>query len=91
MDEVLSTWDFEHFEGIGTLDITTKKDDTLTIEFQGGGDLEAVSGTFWVTGGTGPYDGFQGEGTYFGVPDTCHPMPPDCDGFYVDFTFTDLD
>ena len=101
--------DFEDptlFWNSGTLTITTKKDDEVSISFAGYSKGETVQGDFWVIDGTGFYEGLEGGGTYEGIPDTCYlpcepfvdpecplffPMP-DCDGFYVDFTFgTDSD
>jgi hypothetical protein len=87
----------------GTLMITTKKGDEMSIGFAGYSTGETVQGNFWVTGGDGAYEDLTGGGTYAGITDTCdvcNPFTdpdcntyyfymPDCDGFYVDFTFTD--
>ena len=93
---------FGPFSNIGTLTITTKKGDRLSIAFEGFVDMvmENVWGTFGVTSGTGVYEGFTGSGSFDGTADhcdlPCDPFSdpkcvrikePDCDGFYVDFTF----
>ena len=87
----------------GTLTITTKKGDEVLIGFSGMSDEETVTGTFQVTSGTGVYEDLIGAaGDYEGIADECDlpcdPLSdpncvyiedPDCDGFYVDFTFAD--
>jgi hypothetical protein len=94
--------DLTEFLNFGILTITTKKGDAVVIDFSGSSDNETVQGTFEVTGGTGAYQGFTGGGAYEGIADEC-VLPcdptqpgcgpifdmPDCEGFYVDFTFTD--
>jgi hypothetical protein len=104
MNELLIP-DFEHptlFWNSGTLTITTKKGDEVSIDFAGYSTGETVQGNFWVTGGDGANEDLTGGGTYAGITDTCdvcNPFVdpncntyyfymPDCDGFYVDFTFT---
>ncbi|MBM3134741.1 MAG: hypothetical protein FJZ89_05520 [Chloroflexi bacterium] len=89
------------FTNSGTLTITTKKDGMVSIFFMGSSNYETVWGTFQVTGGTGYYATLVGAaGDYEGIADVCdlpcNPWSnppcfvieePDCDGFYVDFTF----
>jgi hypothetical protein len=86
------------FVNSGILAITTKKGDHVLIEFAGGGDIETVSGQFEVVPGSSAYVGMTG--TFAGLADAC-TLPcdpfsdptctqisePDCEGFYVDFTF----
>ena len=104
MDETVL---FGPLSNIGTLTITTKESDRLSIEFAGSVDMakEEVWGTFEVTKGTGVYKGFTGSGTFDGTADDCVPPPcdpfsdpkcvrikdPDCTGFYVDFAFGPFD
>lgn len=90
------------FHNEGTLWITTKKGDLVTVSFEGEVDVDAetVAGIFVVESGLGAYDGMPG--TYAGFADQC-ALPcdpfdffgpecteipePDCEGFYVDFVF----
>ncbi len=89
MDETL---DYYQSTNSGTLNITTKKGDTVVIGFAGGTDGATVWGGFWVISGTGAYANLTGGGTYEGIVDRCEfvPTPPyftNCPGFWVDFTF----
>lgn len=99
MDEIVIPFG-PPFANSGTLTITTKKDGTVSIWFVGASDGATVQGTFGVKSGTGVYKNLTGGGTYEGIADACD-LPcdpwstppcfvipePDCEGFYVDFTF----
>jgi hypothetical protein len=69
----------------GTMTITTNRGDVV-IRFGGQTNGLLVQGHFAVVRGTGQYARLHGRGIYEGIADTCHPLPPVCDGFYVDFT-----
>lgn len=104
MDETVIPTGFESpsFINNGTLTLTTKDSDRIVMEFAGTSEGETVHGNFWVTDASSAYQYLRGGGTYAGIADNCvlpcDPFSdpncgpvfemPDCDGFYVDFTFT---